>query len=411
MLRQDEQGGANNGQSSTEIMMKLLSVGFSPYLNEIIQQQQETLAPLAEAVAPVVEQVQLTAEQLAAQLAEEKRRLEEEKNEWIKRQADALRQEEQNEKFRVKNFDDHAFLVTQGAGQSYEMLRNRIDALSPLLDPIPRFCNSPKQGLPRSSRQCGSLSMFDTVLQNSNLTVQNKYELLVRLFDLGYHLYYKMLLIEPLIQVLLQDDGFNVMLWHLYRWSLRDGGTETDLSTEMQIWRKVIADGNGCELFDALCASSSLNPRRFFEYVELWMNMMKSPVEIINRCRYIEHAISNSRMAHHVSDVYKLGKLRLFDIVIEIIKENRDAYSDYLRAPDPNAGLAQALEFLKTHRNSVLKGGFGATKSSCIYEMIPSDIDLARQMHEKEKVRFREELYQKIHNEMDARPLLSFIKI
>jgi len=416
MLRQDEERSLNNKQQqgSTEMMMySLMYGGLNPNLQlpplvPAITQDDGVVAQNNVTPAPVPAPTQ---EELLQQAEEERRRREEEQREWIKHQAYLITQEEQNEKVRSKNFDDHVYLINNGLGHSYDHLKNRLGSLMPLTDPIPRFNNSFRQGLPRRSPQYGGESLFDIILQNTNLSSANKFELIVLLFDLGYAPYYMTLLINPLVQFILQDNQFNLFLEHLYLWALRDGKIEQEPLVEQAIWKKLIGMNKGCLLFDALLEATRSNYRKLFDYIDVWMGMLESPDDIINRCKYIEEAIVNPQLAKYVPDIYKMGKVRVFDIVIDRIRENREQYNEYLRAPDPNGMLTRALNFLNTHRNPLMWGGFGSTKSSSIYDMVQTDLDLARQLHDKEKIRFREDLHIKLGQDLEKHSLLSYFKL
>jgi hypothetical protein len=416
MLRQDEEVSSHNThqQSSSEMMLyQLLYEGLNPNLR----------LPAPVTPTPAVQEANLidldsehrtnpvpTAEELARQAVEEKRRQEEEQREWIKHQHQVITQEEQNEKFRCKDFDDHVYLVTQGEGQSYEFLKNRIGALRPLAEPIPRFDNTFKQGLPRRNPQYGGQSLFDTVLLNPNLTSANKFELIVLLFDLGYNVYYTNLLVNPLVQYVVQDDSFNLLLEHLYFWVLRDKKIQVDSLVESSIWKKLIAISKGCMVFDVLLETANSDFRKLFDFINTWMEQMESPDEIIKRCEYMEKAIISPQLMQFIPDIFKIGKLRVFDIVIERIRDNREQYDEYLRAPDPDGILTRALNFLNTHRKPLFKGGFGTTKSSTIYDTIPRDIDLASQLHNQEKTRFSEYLAEKL-DQNGKFSLLSYFKL
>ncbi len=312
---------------------------------------------------------------------------------------------------RCKNFDDHVFLIANGQGQSYEYLKNRLGALMPIVEPIERFAGSFRRGLPKRSPQYGGESLFDVILQNTNLTSANKFELLAVLLDLGYYPFYMTLLVNPLIQYLLQDDTFNLFLEHLYSWCLRDRKLDLEPFVEQAIWKKLISLNKGCQIFDALLEASRSNSRKVFDYIDVWMTQLESPDEIINRVKYIEQAIDSLQLAKYLPDIYKIAKVRVFDIVIDKISENREQYNEYLRAPDPNGVLTRSLDFLNTHRNSFFWGGFGSTKSKSIYGMLQTDVDLARQMHDKEKIKFREDLNAKLGEDQEKRSILSYFKL
>lgn len=160
------------------------------------RRQEETERRKREAKQRVIEAALAEERRIQAQKeADESRVLEQ------KRLASLQIMEDQEETQRLSIYDAHRSLITKVSELEFLELQQQVTALAPLTNPIPRYQETHKKGIPLAPD--GKTTLFFSILNSKKFDNATKYHLVQLLIDTkGYSEYFNLLLSSPILELL-----------------------------------------------------------------------------------------------------------------------------------------------------------------------------------------------------------------